>query len=273
VIFSDQQPPRLRSRFASKLSLFGVLFSLACLLLFFGCSRDKEFERPAYAGSAFAPLPPSFITGAAAVLLTNVDGFSAAASFMADSLPASSKQISGELLGRDGKLLFAPDPAQAKKQSGGSFIFLWDVAAGHGYVLSEALQAFAPLSTSVFPTNVMTDTDSTALEKLEGHPSQEVRKVVQMSDGSSAVFRVWRALDLKQFPLRVVSATNTNSLDLHFSKVRLEAPSAALFSLPKAFTQYASAEALMTELIIRQHNLRHAPVEPSEPLYQSRERR
>ena len=258
----------------SKISRASPLCSVVLALLACSCVRDKESERPAYAGSGtFAPMPPAFLTGPASVLLTNVDGFSASARFIADWLSPPSKPLSGELLGRQGKLLFAPDPHEARKNSRGNFTFLWDVAAGRGYVLSEALQAFAPSSIGVLPTNVVTEPNSITLEKLQGHPCRVEKQVVVMTDGSSALFRVWRALDMKQFPLHIAEATNTNVFSLQFSKIRLEAPPAELFSLPAGFTQYPSAEAMMTELVIRQHNLRRGPAGGTEPLYQLRERR
>jgi len=270
VILIDKQAERL----GSKLSISWALCSLSLFLLACGCAKDKEFERPPYAGiGAFAPMPPAFLTGPAAALLTNVDGFSVYALFMSDSLPSPSKPLSGELLGREGKLLFAPEPREAKKISRGGFTFLWDVSAGRGYLLSEALQAFAPLSASVRPTNLVTQPDSTTLAKIDGHACQVEQKLTQMSDGSSALFRVWRALDLKQFPIRIDAATNAGSFSLQCSKVRLQAPPAELFTPPSGFTQYPNAEAMMTELVIRQHNLRRGAGGATEQVYPLRDRR
>jgi hypothetical protein len=79
---------------------------------------------------------------------------------------------------------------------------------------------------------------------------------VASSDASSTLFRVWRAEDLKDFPLRIATATNAAPRTLSFSKVRLEAPRSELFSPPQAFTKYQSADAMMGELLLRRQNLK-----------------
>src|SRR5689334_21454670 len=123
-----------------------IIFALELPVLLAGCRSTSENEG-SDAGS-FAPLPPSFLTGPAALLFTNVSGFSAHVSMTTDSPYPSLHEVSGELVSRDGKLLFAPGPRkqEKKKNSRGGFLFVWDVMAHQGFVVSDALQAYAPYS-------------------------------------------------------------------------------------------------------------------------------
>ena len=254
----------------------GVLFLLTLSLLVAGCAHTSRSELEA--GGAFAPLPPVFLTGPAGVLLTNAEGFSAHVVMKSDSLEPQQNGTSGELLCRGAKLLFAPDPGkQNKKYSRGGFSFIWDVATGHGTVLSEALQAYAPVSVNASSTNLITHPAGAASEAAGGHAGEVEEDIVELTDGSRAVFRVVRAADLKRFPVHLSSVSNMPPFTLSFSKIRLVSPPTDLFVPPNGFTKYESAEAMMTELVMRQHNLRRGrsggSSGTSEPVYDYRQRR
>lgn len=242
---------------------------LAVGFLLCGCARDP---RPGSAGGsvvgAFAPEPPVFLKGAVAMLLAQTDGFSAHVVQTTGSPVPAGQGFAGELRGRAGKLALAPAREQAKSPRA-NIGFIWDVAEGHGFVLSEALQGYAPVTMSVKPTNLTSLATSTTTEAVEGHPCQQEQVTVAMSDGSSVGFRAWRATDLKHFPVRIVSSTNSTPFTLRFSNIRLAAPPADEFALPNGFTRYTSAEGMMTEMIVRQHNLKHEQVlSAPEPAYQ-----
>src|SRR5580704_4471994 len=73
-----------------------------------GCSHSNTSAvRAGSTRGLLPPEPPSFLSGPVAVLLTNTDSFGG--HIVVDS-GNRMKVVSGELLGRDGKLLFAPDP-------------------------------------------------------------------------------------------------------------------------------------------------------------------
>jgi hypothetical protein len=202
------------------------------------------------------------------MLLAQTDGFSAhVVQTLGSSVPAG-QSIAGELKGKAGKLALTPARGQVKSPRG-DIGFIWDVTAGRGYVLSEALQGYAPVALSFTPTNVTSLAASTATEMIDGHACHQEQVAVAMSDGSSVGFRVWRAPDLKRFPIRILNATNSTPFTLNFSNIRLAAPPDDEFVPPNGFTRYSSAEAMMTELIVRQHNLRREPVLTApEPAYQ-----
>ncbi len=270
ALFFRIPQPRLAHTAAVVLSL------LTLSLLIAGCAHTSRTELEA--GGAFAPLPPVFLTGPAGVLLTNVEGFSAHVVMKSDSLDPQQNGTSGELLCRGAKLLFAPDPGkQNKKYSRGGFSFIWDVATGHGTVLSEALQAYAPVSVNASSTNLITHPAGAASEAAGGHAGEVEEDIVELTDGSRAVFRVVRAADLKRFPVHLSSVSNMPPFTLSFSKIRLVSPPTDLFVPPNGFTKYESAEAMMTELVMRQHNLRRGrsggSSGTSEPVYDYRQRR
>ena len=210
------------------------------------------------------PLPPPFLTGPASFLFTNWPGFSA----QVDTQPQGgiASAASGQLLGRGTRLFYAPATDESdKRRSAGGYSFIWYVTEKRGYVLSEALQGYAPVAADLQVTNVVFEIGKAPAERLSGHPCESAEAVVQMADGTAAGLGVFRALDLKGFPLRVESATNTSVFILSVSKVRLEAPPAEVFAPPDGFTKYSSVEAMADELAARQNNLRHksrgSPVE------------
>jgi hypothetical protein len=230
--------------------------------------REKAFT------AIVTPRAPTFFTGAAAVLLTNAGNFSARVMVQAEGFDDRERNFSGQLFGRGSKLAFAPETEQLapKSQHVGIFSFLWDVTEQHGYVISEALQAYAPTSSSLRVTNVSITPLNAAPEKINGHPCESVRATVYKTDGSASSFAVLRATDLNGFPVRITSETNSPPLSLTFSKIRLEAPSADIFAPPDGFSKYASPEAMVDELAARQRSLRrksHDTLEPFPGAYSS----
>jgi hypothetical protein len=140
----------------------------------------------------------------------------------------------------------------------GAVSFVWDVAQNGGYMLSEALQGYAPIASNLRFTNVAAKAAAggSTPERVEGHWCEQQELVVSSSDGAAVEFRVWRAADLKGFPLRINWATNSTSCAVSFSKLQLKAPPSELFSPPDGFTKYESPEAMMNELLLRQQSIR-----------------
>jgi hypothetical protein len=244
-----------------------ALTLLTILLLVGGCAHSPEDEL--HGGSftkVFTPQPPTFLSGAMSVLLTNSTGFTARVAAENEPLGGTEPARSGQLLCRGSKLFFAPDPdKQAEKQFGaGGFSFVWDAAENHGFVLSEALQGYAPVAPNVHPTNlVVGNVPSTPAATVAGHACQVADATVQMSDGSTSIFRLFRAGDLNGFPVRVIAGTSPVPLTLTFSKIKLQPPPADLFVVPEGFVKYDNPEVLADEIAIRRHHLKNKiPLEP-----------
>jgi hypothetical protein len=222
---------------------------LLLVTLFTGCFSSSDSKN--FSGSSIETLPPVFLTGPTAALLTNAGSFSAHI-VMSNQLRMS-KTISGELFVRGGKLLFAAEPS--KNNPGGAFAYVADLVNGQGFVWSEALQGYAPVRLSSIPSSLSIHLND-GLTKLDGHPCQVEEAFVKTSDGSTASFKAFRALDLNRVPLFITSISNTPAIQLSLSKIRPTAPPADVFAPPTDFTKYDSAETMVTELILRQHNLR-----------------
>jgi hypothetical protein len=243
--------------------LAGVRMLGLCLLLIAvlaaGCSSSGK--KTGRAGAPIRlPKPPVFLNGPMALLLTNMESFSAHA-VLESGAPANGVELAaGELMGRRGNLLFAP--SRSKRTRAEDFAFIWDVAANQGYVLNDPLQGYAPISYDRLFTNVATSTtlNNAVTENVAGHPCHPVEVTVAANDGTASVFRVWRATDLKGLPVRITGASDGMPLTLTLSKVRLESVPNDLFQPPNGFTKYDSAEALITELTTRQASNQQRPI-------------
>lgn len=248
-------------------ALLGLGLALA---LAAGCASEQR--KDAAMARVGDEAPPDFVAGPALVSLEAVDGFSAdVAETTADGAPGAS----GQLIGLMGRLIYQPwttaNVKKAKFYRGGMF-FIWDIAAQKGYVLSEALQGYAPVSSPASVTNQVELTKAPASENVNGHPCHRGQVMLALSDGSSARLTEWRADDLRRFPVRVRVESAGRDITVDFSNVRLDLPSRELFLPPPTFTQYASSMALINELMIRESAFRTgpsgpmaAPVQTSEP--------
>jgi hypothetical protein len=191
------------------------------------------------------------------VALREPDGFSA--NVVQIFSPAfGMPPVSGEILGRQGRLIFQPwsalpDNMGSKVPAG--MIFLWDTALQQGFVLSEDLQAYAPISPPALITNVVPCVQNPPSRNVNGHPCRQVAELVVMDDGSISTVTEWRAQDLAGFPVRLSAIIRGRQLTVDFSDIRLDSAPQDLFATPAGFTEYATAGAMMDELIHRELNL------------------
>lgn len=247
---------------------------LVCCLLALGallsaCSHSKEYDRmEASITGAYAAQPPAFLNGPMSALLTNANGFTAHVTAQGDTLATTDGLSSGQLLCRGSKLLFAPALNVSKKKTAraGGFAFIWDVASASGYVLSGALQGYAPVSSGSRATNVVYGAKAPPDKSQTGAPGAEI-DVVNLNDGTSATFNVWRAPN--GIPTRISVAGSGIPLTLMLSDVQPSPPAGDVFTPPEEFTKYTSPESLADEVVARQHNLhRKAPIplDTAEPI-------
>ena len=237
--------------------LFGILIAVSGA----GCAhsdKHKADELPARVTGIPAPTPPTFLNGALAVLLTNVDGFRARVVMEGPASADRSGMITGELMGRGGKLLFAPEPGAPRDRYSRveDFSYIWNVDENRGFLLSGPLQGYAPISSTAHFTNVVSSDSGNSPERVSGYLCQKAEVKVTAGDGTETAFQVWRAVDLKGMPVRITCSVNGTPRTLTLSKIRLESPPSDLFLPPSDFTKYASAETMMNELVARQQNLK-----------------
>ncbi len=205
-----------------------------------------------------APATPAFLNGAMAVLLTNVDGFRAHAVLEGPAPGNQSDTLAGELMGRGGNLLFAPEPGAPKDKYSRveDFSYIWNVDGNRGFLLNGPLQGYAPISSTTRFASVESSGSSGSQEKVSGYACQRADVKVIASDGTETAVQVWRAVELKGMPVRIACSVRGEPRTLTLSKIRLERPPDDVFLPPADFTKYASAEAMVHELMARQQNVK-----------------
>jgi hypothetical protein len=172
----------------------------------------------------------------------------------------NTKFMAGELLCRDGHLLFVTD---AKESSGkddrqGGLGFGWDLNQDQGFVFSEALQGYAPLPPAARISQVTNFAASGSPERIDGHICEPREERVTLETGVTYPLRLMQAADLN-LPLQLTSSLATNAYTIRLSKVRLENPRLELFRPPDGFTRYDTPEILFGELLARSESVRRRP--------------
>ena len=218
-----------------------------------GCASRRS-EPLYHAGDETAP---EFLTGPAAIVLTNTGGYSAHLTGTMLGSGGQAHTVAGEILARDGRLIFQPafhGKNKRQRKTGGLF-FIWDAGKQAGYVLSDALQGYAPIKSDLMVTNESNLGKDGIEEEVDGHPCHRSEIVVSLNDGTTGRLVLWRADDLKHFPVRIEVVNGPKQTTLNLSEVRLEFPGQELFSPPDGFTPYASSVTLMNELLVRESTM------------------
>jgi hypothetical protein len=160
------------------------------------------------------------------------------------------------LLGRDGRLIFQPSPPKDKRaRRVGGLFFIWNETTHSGYVLSEALQGYAPIQSDAGAASPLNITKEGIQEDIDGHSCHRYAAVVALNNGLNARLTLWQADDAGHFPIRIETASGPDRITLDFSEVRLEYAALKLFFPPEGFTAYGSSVVMMNELIARESNL------------------
>lgn len=221
----------------------GCALAMSVVLLG-GCARDRLVI--AEQSTVMSPQPPPLLATPAVYLLTNNNGFLADVQ-LEDHLGKSS----GRLFANGAKLFYAPVEKKRPRKYGpsGGFSFLWDAAKGEGYVLSEALQGYAPISHSAGGA-----TNLTLRTAGEAGRATAATLTAQMSNGKSVEYQASSGPGSDGVPSRIAGGQPPFSATLE--KVRAEPPPAEVFQVPSGFTAYKSGEAMVDELAIRYRNLK-----------------
>jgi hypothetical protein len=220
-----------------------------------GCGGGKR-SRTDWVVLRNSATPPAFLTGPSALLLTNLDGFTAHATLETSSIPKPAHPVEGELFGRGERLLFTPE-------GGSEVAYIWDVPARSGFVLDAPVQGFAPVASDFRVTNIAMTPLAPA--SANGHSCSQVTMTMACDDGSIARFHIWRAVDLNGFPVRIQSAGGGAPFTLDLTRIRMETPPADVFQPPSDFTRYAGPDALMSERFAREHPIRQEEILPGPP--------
>jgi len=235
----------IRAKFAGVV-VVGTLSGLVA-----GCAHHREFSGTEQRALA---TPPAFLTGPMALLLTNANSYNAEIIVENPSAWGSTQAIRGDLTSAGSKLAFQSElPKASRKNTQGTMVFVWDTSQGSGYALNDALQGYAPYSGNVQFTNVVADKQNPLTERIAGHECQREMAMAFGNDGTTNFLQVWRAADLHGFPMRVSAGSNATASVLTVMKIQFGQPAEFLMS-QEGFTKYDSPDAMVTELVARQHN-------------------
>jgi hypothetical protein len=215
-------------------------------ILFAGCLGRKhvvsnyEFTRETKGASL-----PIFLAGPAAALLTNGNGFSARVTLEQTDPSNKVATVSGLLLVRGTRMMFAPKE--------GDNTFIWDVQERTGFILSEALQGYAPIASGIHITKdfIVSEKAGPTGEQVNGHPGHEAEVAVTTDDGATTTFGVWRAADMNDFPIRIRSLKSPASFTLNLTGIRSEDLEPKLFLPPEGFTKYPTGDTMVGEYFAR----------------------
>lgn len=222
-----------------------VALGLALALLAGGCASKAPPPDPIREpAQRLLPRLTEVVTGPAAELLTNLNGYHARFTIDFGATGMEESTASGDLQARDGKLCFEPMFKQLKHKGMdvGGFILIWDVAGKSGWVLSDALQGFAP-----------------------------VGPVVGSVYTNAGALRVERTKDFNGLATRIEGADPMRPFTLTLSDIKPVLPPLDIFATPDGFTKYDSEGALLGELAARQRMVTGASrkqeeeAEPSSP--------
>lgn len=249
--------------------------ALAVLLALAGCAHDPATgpDPNAFGSADGQAIPgfPAFLTGPMGAILGQAGDFIGEITVEFQGGSGRAVPMNGLLLGRAGHLLYAPDPGTAGVPRGrwGRLSYYWDVSKASGYGISEALQGYGPCASSLrfAPRAGPNREQNQATRTWYGRRSVAWEEVVVSSEGTPHTFRVWRASDIKGFPVRIETVGGDRPLALGFKRVRIEVPADAAFRPPDGFTRFESLDMMLSELALRQRSLKRRPRDAdSEPL-------
>ena len=88
-------------------------------------------------------------------------------------------------------------------------------------------------------------------ETVAGHPCVKSKAVVTDDKGEKHESTVWRATDLKNFPVKIEANENNTPVTMIFKDIKLAKPDAAQFEPPKDFKRYDNMQSLMQEEMMK----------------------
>jgi hypothetical protein len=82
-------------------------------------------------------------------------------------------------------------------------------------------------------------------ETVEGHPCEKQKVLVTADNGEKHEALVWKATDLKNFPIQMQIQQGDGSVIMNYRDVSTARPEAKLFEAPAGYTKHPSVEKMM----------------------------
>ena len=119
-------------------------------------------------------------------------------------------------------------------------------------IIYPGLQSYAEMASTEDETgDGKIETTEMGSETLDGHACTKTKFTTTDAKGKKQDAIVWKAKDLKEFPIQMQVAQKNNTMILKFKNPKLEQPEASLFVMPTNYTKYPSAQALMTAAMMK----------------------
>jgi hypothetical protein len=116
-----------------------------------------------------------------------------------------------------------------------------------GYVESELQN-----SDAASPDDYKLDFTELGKETVDGRRTVKNRAVLTDKQGTQHTATVWKATELKNFPVKIEHTEGGQSVILRFSDIKLAKPEPLSFDPPAGFTRHGSMMAMMQEVIMKQ---------------------
>ena len=123
------------------------------------------------------------------------------------------------------------------------------------YLVYPGLHSYAEMpapdaTASADAADYKVETAELGKEIVAGHPCVKNQVTVTDKDGTKHASTVWNASDLKDFPVKIVTAERGQNATMLFKNISFNQPAASSFEAPDGFTKYANIQTMMqTEMM------------------------
>ena len=123
------------------------------------------------------------------------------------------------------------------------------------YLVYPGLNSYAEMtpqdsSANAAPDDFKVETEKLGSEAVDGHDCVKNKVTVTDKEGKKHISTVWNAGDLKNFPVKIVTADQGNNATMLFKNISFAKPAASNFEPPAGLTKYDSMQTMMqTEMM------------------------
>jgi len=120
------------------------------------------------------------------------------------------------------------------------------------YMIYPSMKAYCEMNTGQVPgpkeavKGAKVEETELGKETIDGHPCMKSKIVITEESGHKSEALVWKATDLKDFPIQWQTTSEDGStMTMKFTDINQSKPSASMFEPPSDFKRYGSVQELM----------------------------
>jgi outer membrane lipoprotein-sorting protein len=95
------------------------------------------------------------------------------------------------------------------------------------------------------------ETTELGKETVDSHPVVKTKAVVSDDKGVKHDYTIWKATDLKGFPIKIETSEKGQTIIMLFKDVKLAKPDANLFTPPAGYKKYDNIQTMMQEQVMK----------------------